>query len=83
VNSPDKAAACAAAYAALKSKGMLFNGDVSQEQLEAMTKDMTPQEIIEHWRQAQPEVASGDATQANEAFIQTFQNGRSSGLFGK
>jgi len=70
------------AYAALKAAGTLFSGDVSQAEVEAMTDKMTPQEIIEHWRQAQ-DVRNGDATGANETFISTFREGRSSGIFGR
>jgi hypothetical protein len=84
VNSTDKVAACAQAYAALKSKGMLFNGDHDAEEMEklAISSNATPQEILEAWKATQV-VTNGDASLANEAFIQTFANGRSSGLFGK
>jgi hypothetical protein len=74
-NAEDKVAALAAAYAEMKRSGTVFNGDVSAEQLNAMTATMTPQEIIESWKQAQP-----DADTANSEFIDLHQGGR---FFGK
>jgi len=45
-DAPDKTDALRQAYDALKAGGTLFDGDVSQAQLEAMTKDATPAEIL-------------------------------------
>jgi hypothetical protein len=86
VNASDKVAACAQAYADLKAKHMLFDGDVSQEEVEqlAIDSNATPQEILEAYKDTLGVGRDGDATEANKRFIEAFQNGRSSsGLFGR
>jgi hypothetical protein len=80
VDAEDKVAALAQAYETLKAAGTLFDGDYSQKQVEAMTAQATPQEILQAWKESvQKDVNCGDATQANETFIKTF--GGSSGIF--
>jgi hypothetical protein len=79
----DKVAALASAYEALKTAGTLFDGDFSQAQVEAMTDKATPQEILQAWKESvQPEM-HGDATEANEAFIEIHRRSGSSGLFNR
>ncbi len=81
-NATDKVAALTQAYEALKATGTLFDADVSQAEVEAMTANATPAEILQAWKERQ-NIQGGDATEANQEFIRTFQNGRSSGLFGR
>ena len=79
----DKVAALAAAYEALKNAGTLFDGDFSQAQVEAMTDKASPQEILQAWKESvQPDV-HGDATEANEAFIEIHRRSGSPGLFNR
>jgi hypothetical protein len=78
INAQDKVAALGAAYARLKSKGMLFESDHTPEEMKALTDKMSPVEILESWKAAQ-NVQHGDATAANEEFIRIHQGG--SGLF--
>jgi hypothetical protein len=80
IDAVDKVAALTAAYERLKAKNMLFDGDFSQKQIEAMTANATPAEILAAWKEGQ-NVAGGDTTTANENFISIFREGRSSGLF--
>jgi hypothetical protein len=74
----DKVAALGQAYAEMKQTGTLFSGDVTAEQVNEMTKDASPVEILEAWKAAQPNSES-----ANKSFIESFRNGRSSGIFAK
>ena len=72
----DKVAALRAIAKEMREKGIEFDGDFSAEQLETMTKNATPQEILEAWKQAQ----GNDPEAANQEFIR-IQNGGSSGVF--
>jgi hypothetical protein len=78
VDAEDKVAAMAQAWAAMKSTGTLFEGDVSREQAEQMTAKMSPQEILEQWKAAQAST-TGDASEANNEFIRIHNGG--SGIF--
>ena len=72
----------AKAWQEMKAKGTIFH-DTSDEQLLDATKEMTPQQIIENWKQTH---AGEDPEQANASFIETFRGGRlggSSSVFGK
>jgi hypothetical protein len=86
----DKVAALTQAYAEMKSKGMVFDGDYTPEQvLESMDhgvdatghkREATPQEILEAWKQTHADPAA-----ANAAFIEAHggTGGYGSGVFGK
>jgi hypothetical protein len=77
----DKVAALKQAYSALKEEGLLFSNAPSQREMEEMTAEMTPQQIMSEWKNASG--IEGDAEAANAAFIEAFKDGRrSSGLFG-
>jgi hypothetical protein len=82
LNDPDKVGALEKAYAALKEAGTLFDGDVSQAQVEKLAEGATPAEILQAWKDAQGDMI-GDASKANEVFLNTFANGRSSSMFGR
>jgi hypothetical protein len=71
VDAADKVAALTQGYASMKAKGIIFQGDVSPEQVIESTANATPQEILEAWKEKQ-----GDPEVANQAFIQSFQGGR-------
>ncbi|HEV2523333.1 MAG TPA: hypothetical protein VGT24_13215 [Candidatus Acidoferrales bacterium] len=77
----DKVAALTAAYAELKKAGTIFEGDVSPEQIVKATEGMTPQQILEEFKEAH----GGDSEAANQAFIEAHRGGRigSSSIFGK
>ncbi len=77
----DKVAAMAQAYQALKDANTLFDGDYSQKQLEDLTANMTPVEILESWKQTQPDVVRGNSDAANAEFIRIHNGG--SGIFNK
>jgi len=78
-NSPDKVAALARAYQDMQEKGLIFQSDYTPEQAIADTKDATPAEVLEMWKEGQ----GSDPEQANAAFIESFRRGRSSGIFGR
>jgi hypothetical protein len=73
------------AYASLKRKGLLFEGDHDAKEMNdlAIKSNASPAEILQAWKDAQPSTKNGDATAANEAWIETFRNGRSSTIFGR
>jgi len=75
MDAQDKSAVLAEMFNDLRTKRLLFESD---QDAEALTTTMTPQEIVESWKNSQP-----DAEAANQNFLDTFQNGRTSGLFGK
>ena len=78
----DRVAALQAVAKEMREKHLEFDGDHDAAAMEKMTENMTPAEIIEHWKISQG-ATSGDSSQpANDAFLDTFKNGRSSGLFG-
>jgi len=80
----DRVAALQTVAKEMRSQGLEFDGDVSQAEVEKLTADATPAEILAAWKEAQlAGNTSGDNTAANEAFVNTFINGRSSGWFGK
>jgi hypothetical protein len=72
----DKVAALRTMAAKMRAEGLEFEGDVSEEQLARELEGMTPQEILEQWKEAH---AGQDPTQANASFIETFRGGRISG----
>jgi hypothetical protein len=76
-NAEDKVAALRAAAKEMRDKSMEFDGDVSPEQVIAMTDKATPQEILQAWKETQP-----DPEKANAEFIRLHSNGRS-GIFDK
>jgi hypothetical protein len=82
VDATDKVAALRRAYRELKEAGTLFDGDHTPEELEKLTANMSPVEIIQAWKQTQTGVANGDSDAANQAFIDIHRSGSSS-LFGK
>jgi hypothetical protein len=84
VDAEDKVAALAQAYENLKRKGLLFEGDHDAQEMNdlAVNSGATPAEILQAWKDAQG-ITNGDATRANEVWIETFKNGRSSSIFGK
>ncbi len=74
----DKVAALRAAFKEMQEKGLEFDGDVSPEQIVKMTESLTPQQILEAFKEGQ----NGDPDAANKAFIEAYRNpGDSSGLF--
>lgn len=74
----DKVAALGAAFEQMKKDGLVFSTEPTEEQLKAETANMTPQEILEHWKEAQ----GGDPEKANDAFVR-IHSSTGSGLFGK
>jgi hypothetical protein len=82
VDATDKVAALRTAYRELKKAGTLFDGDHTPEELNALTASATPQEIVQAWKESH-DLKNGDATQANQNFIETFRQGRSSGIFNR
>ena len=70
-NAVDKQAALAEMFADLRVKGMLFEGDLSDEAVIALTDKASPQEILEAWKSQQP-----DAESANKDFLNNFNGGR-------
>jgi hypothetical protein len=80
IDAEDKVGALAQAYAEMKEKKLLFDGDYTPEQLNEMTDKASPSEILEAWKEKQ----GNDPDVANQQFIESFHNGRSStGLFGR
>jgi hypothetical protein len=78
VNAEDKVAALRTMAAEMRQKGLEFDGDMTPEQVNELTDNATPQEILEAWKERQ----GGDPATANANFIQ-IHNRSSSGLFGK
>lgn len=76
----DKVAALRAAFKEMQEKGLEFDGDVSPEAVIKMTENMTPQQILEAFKDGQ----NGDPEAANKAFIEIHRNpGESTGLFNR
>jgi hypothetical protein len=71
----DKVAALRAMAKEMTEKGLEFDGDISPEQLQEMTHNMNPQEIVQAWKEKQP-----DPEAANAEFIRLHSSG-SSGIF--
>ncbi len=86
-NAEDKVAAMGQAWTAMKAEGTYFpdgDGDISPERLQELTRDASPAEILQAWKETQAGTVKGDTTGANKEFIERFRQGReSSGLFGK
>ena len=79
-NATDKVAALRAAFKEMQEKGLMFEGDVSQQQLIEMTEKMSPTEILEAFKQGQ----NGDAEAANRNFIEIHRKaGDSTGIFNR
>jgi hypothetical protein len=74
----NRVAALQAVAREMRDKGLEFDPNPTQAQIEALTANMMPQEIIEHWKSSQAST-TGDASEANEAFIRI--NGGSSSIF--
>ena len=60
----DKVAALRALAAEMQSKGIMFDGDVTPDQVVEATSSATPQEILEAWKAKQ-----GTPEEANSAFV--------------
>lgn len=74
-DAPDKVAALRALASEMTEKGLMFDGDYTPEQVNEMTDAATPVEILEAWKQSQP-----DPEVANSEFIRLHNGGR---FFGK
>jgi hypothetical protein len=74
-DAPDKVAALRALAAEMKEKGLIFDGDYTPEQVNQMTDAASPTEILEAWKETQP-----DPEAANTEFIRLHNGGR---FFGK
>lgn len=72
----DKVAALRNVAAEMRAKGLEFDGDVSVEQANELANTMTPQEILESWKQTQ-----ADPEAANQEFIRLHSSG--SGIFNR
>jgi hypothetical protein len=72
----DKVAALRQIAREMAEKGLMFDGDVSPEQIIESTQDASPQEILEAWKSKQ-----GTPEEANQKFIEIHR--RSGSLFGK
>lgn len=84
VDTADRVGAMNKAYQNLKNRGLLFEADVTQEEMKKLTDNATPEELLAAWKESVTGQSSGDpSAEANTAFISAFQNGRSSGLWGK
>jgi hypothetical protein len=81
VDAEDKLAALTQAWAAMKKAGTVFSTAPTEEQLLRETDGMTPQQILEAFKEAH----AGDPDAANQGFISTFRGGRigGSGIFGR
>jgi len=80
MEAPDKVAALTQAYKAMKDEGIVFQTEPSEEQILAATEGLTPQQILEQWKNAQ----GSDPDRANQEFMRSFSStGSSSSLFGK
>jgi hypothetical protein len=76
----DKVAALTQAYESMQKKGLMFQGDVSPEEIIKMTEKMSPTEILEAFKHGQ----NGDPEAANKAFIDIHRKaGDSSGIFNR
>ena len=71
LDAADKVAALRTLAAEMAEKGLMFDSDVSPEQMIEATNNATPQEILEAWKEKQ-----GTPEAANEAFINLHQGGR-------
>jgi DNA gyrase inhibitor GyrI len=75
VDAQDKVAALRSLAREMREKGLEFDGDYTPQQVNEMTTSANPQEILEAWKQQQP-----DPETANQEFIRLHQGGR---FFGK
>jgi hypothetical protein len=61
------------AYDYLKTHNTLFERETTQKEIIDSLKDNTPQEILEIWKRSHEGFAAGDASKANEDFINAFR----------
>jgi hypothetical protein len=73
----DKVTALRAVAKEMRDKKIEFEGDLSVEEVNKLTDNMTPAEILEHWKESH----GGDAAAANADFIKL--GGGTGGMFNR